>query len=638
MNSSLPLNWVPPPHLSRSGHTDIELSTEDRLAIATHEAMLVLPRYAQVGLALVSASKSDRRHLLATTPKAELELALSYVAAPPEERERDRMMAWMRKDSRRVSMLKHYYGKMRRIADFIHDWGITIDPRAVAENRPALVPFKLWPKQRMLVDWILQCWKDGASGVVVKGRDVGASWIGMAVLCCLDIFENRFAGGIASATEVKLDRSGDPDTLMFKAKEFVRHLPEEFRAGFDDMKHAHYLRMTYPDTQSTLTGEAGDNTGRGGRKSIYIVDESAFFEHPELIDASLAATTNCRIDISTPHGINAFFYRANNDNIRRFDIDWRDDPRKDQAWYDRKKGEMDPVVFAQEIDANFYASAEGVLIPPQWAAAAVGLMQKLGIEPSGNRVSALDVSDVGKDRCAWVGRHGQELQDAETWTGQGSDTTGTAVKTFRLCDQHQYEELIYDATGVGSGIRGPARVLNSMREEEATSTIVMSEFVAGASPMFPERKVPGTNRKAKDMFANRAAQAGWYLRLRFQESFKASTGLTYDPELIISINPKLKDLSRVMAELSQPQVKETATGKIQLEKTPKGARSPNYFDAISYSYAPRVLPLNISDKLLSSLGGAPQHYEGRGFPQTDASRIVAATNQLNRGIRSRGNI
>jgi hypothetical protein len=566
--------------------------------------MLVLPRFAQIGLTLVSANKSDRRHLLAVTPKELLEQALEYVSSPPEERERDRMMVWMRQDPRRVALLKHYYGKMRNIADFIHDWGITIDPRAVAEGRPALVPFKLWPKQRKLVHWILELFKTGKPGAVVKGRDVGASWIGMAVLCSLCVFEQRFAGGIASATEVKLDRSGDPDTLMFKAKEFVRHLPEEFRAGFDDQKHAHYLRMQFPDTQSTLTGEAGDNTGRGGRKSVYIVDESAFFEHPQLIDASLAATTNCRIDISTPHGINAFFDRANNPAVERFDIDWRDDPRKDQAWYDRKKAEMDATVFAQEIDANFYASAEGVLIPPQWAAAAVGLLEKLGLEPTGAKVSALDVSDVGKDRCAWIGRHGQKITHATTWTGQGSDTTVTTTKAFTLCDMNGFGELVYDATGVGSGVRGAARVLNERRAEEGGDTVVVSEFVAGATPMFPERKVPGTNRKAKDMFVNRAAQAAWMLRLRFQESYKAAQGLPYDVENIISIDPALSDLSRIMAELSQPQVKETTTGKIQLEKTPKGSRSPNFFDSISYAYAPRVLPLNIDDKLLASLGGS----------------------------------
>lgn len=582
---------------------------EDRMAEACHTAMLVLPPFAQIGLALLGTGKEDRQRLIATTPKVLMEKALEYVSLPAEQRERERCKAWMREDPRRVSLLRHYY--RGHIADFIHDWGVTIDPRAVAEGKYALMPFKLWPKQRKLVNWMLNLWRTGKPGVVVKGRDVGASWLGMAMLCSLCVFEDRFAGGIASATEVKLDRSGDPDTLMYKAREFVANLPEEFRAGFDEKKNAHYLRLSFPETGSTLTGEAGDATGRGGRKSIVIVDESAFFEHPQMIDASLAATTNCRIDISTPHGINSFFDRANNDAIERFDIDWRDDPRKNQAWYDKKRAEMDPVVFAQEIDANFYASAEGVLILPEWVAAAVGLLQKLGLPPSGVRAAALDVSDVGKDRCAWIGRHGQEVQNATDWSGKGSDPTATTVRAFGLCDEHGYDELIYDATGVGSGCRGPARVLNETRETK----IVMAEFVAGATPIFPERKVQGTNRKNKDMFLNRAAQAAWCLRLRFQESYKASQGLPFDAESIISINPDLPNLSKICAELSQPQVKETATGKIQLVKTPEGARSPNFFDGISYCFAPRVLKLNISDKLLASISasgpvGASQYETG----------------------------
>ncbi len=32
-----------------------------------------------------------------------------------------------------------------------------------------------------------------------------------------------------------------------------------------------------------------------------------------------------------------------------FVFDWRDDPRKDQAWYDKQRINLDPVVLAQEV-------------------------------------------------------------------------------------------------------------------------------------------------------------------------------------------------------------------------------------------------------------------------------------------------
>ena len=42
----------------------------------------------------------------------------------------------------------------------------------------------------------------------------------------------------------------------------------------------------------------------------------------------------------------------------------------------------------------------------------------------------------------------------------------------------------------------------------------------------------------EDMFANAKAQAWWALRDRFLETFKASRGEAYDPDAIISLEPR----------------------------------------------------------------------------------------------------
>jgi hypothetical protein len=44
-----------------------------------------------------------------------------------------------------------------------------------------------------------------------------------------------------------------------------------------------------------------------------------------------------------------------------------------------------PVIVAQELDLNYQASAEGILIPSEWVQAAVDAHIKLGIQPSGQR-------------------------------------------------------------------------------------------------------------------------------------------------------------------------------------------------------------------------------------------------------------
>lgn len=568
----------------------------DQIAAATYSAMCLLPPYAELATALLRAdTRAERDALLRDADPSMRDAALRYASEPEATRERDRRLEWMREDPRRIAALKHYYAG--HLAAFISDFGFTVDPRRIARGQSALIPFLLWPKQRELVHWMVERWQRGEPGTLVKARDCGASWVACALLSSLCIFNRNFAAGVASATEIKLDRSGDSDTLFFKVREFLRHLPPEFAAGYNQDKHSAYLRVNFPETGSSITGEAGDQAGRGGRKSLYIVDEAAHFERPKLIDASLAATTDCRIDMSSVNGTaNSFYERAMNPAISRFDFSWRDDPRKDDAWYAAKVATLDPVIVAQEIDCSFAASVEGVVIPSAWVQAAIGLHERLGIKPTGARYGALDVADRGVDKNAFSVRHGILLEHVESWSGAGSDIYGTTARTFRLCDEHGLREFDYDADGLGAGVRGDARVLN---ESRPAAPIRVNEYRGSSSPLFPEAIVPRTQRTNQDFYSNRKAQSWWHLRMLFQESYKASRGEPYDRERLISINPKIPELSRLVAELSQATVKETATGKLQIDKIGDGERSPNLGDACCMVFAPRLLPWRISDEMLA---------------------------------------
>jgi phage terminase large subunit len=586
------------------------------IAAATYAAMCAPPSHVVLAQELLAAtSREDRQALLALVDDATRSAALGYIAEPEATRERDRRLAWMRADPRRIAALKTHYST--HVADFISDHGQTIDPRLIAKGKSASMPFILWPKQRELVEWTLERWQHGEAGVVVKSRDVGASWVAMAVLGTLCIFNRNFMAGIASATEVKLDRSGDPDTLFHKLRTFLQHLPPEFNGGWSIDRNSAYLRISFPETDSSVTGEAGDQAGRGGRKSLYIVDEYGFFEHPKLIDASLSATADTVIHMSSVNGVgNSFYEKAHNAAIPRFDITWRDDPRKDQAWYDKKVATTDPVILAQEVDCNFTASVEGVVIPSSWVQAAIGLHEKLGIKPTGARDAALDVADRGADKNAFAVRHGIYLEHVQSWSGKDSDIYATTARAFRLCDEFKLDEFAADMDGLGAGVRGDARVLNEAREPE--SQIFVSEYRGSASPLFPESLVPRTDRTNENFYSNRKAQSWWHLRFLFQESYKASQGLPYDPEALISINPKIPELSRLVAELSQATVKETATGKLQIEKVGDGTASPNLADAVVMAFAPRVVEMKIDDSILAMFGGDDElsdPYGGMTYPR-----------------------
>jgi hypothetical protein len=366
-------------------------------------------------------------------------------------------------------------------------------------------------------------------------------------------------------------------------------LPVEFRAGWTLRDHAPHMRMSFPDTGATITGEAGDNIGRGDRTSIYIVDESALLERPERIDAALSQTTNCRLDISTPRGMgNSFATRRFGGKIDVFTFHWRNDPRKDDAWYQRQIEIIDdPVIIAQEIDIDYTASVEGVLIPSAWVRSAVDACRKLGISPSGTREGAVDIADEGRDTNAFAGAHGVELQHLEEWSGKGADIFSTVERVFLIGDMHDYKSLQYDADGLGAGVRGDARIINERRAQQGMPPFEFEPFRGSEAVVNPDGEdVKG--RKNKDFFGNRKAQAWWSLRARFQKTHRWITeNVSCDPDEIISISSRMPLHQKLVTELSQPTYAVNATGKIIVDKAPDGAKSPNLADAVMIRFAPQ---------------------------------------------------
>ncbi len=474
-------------------------------------------------------------------------------------------------------------------AQFINDWGMTFDPRLVERGLPGDVPFVLFPKQVEWIEYAIRKWKNRERGLTDKSRDGGLSWLAVSLSATLCTFYEGMLIGFGSRKEEYVDLAESPKALFWKARYFIKNLPREFRPGWDDRKHAPHMRIMFPSTGSTMTGEAGDNIGRGDRASIYFVDEAAYLERPLLIDAALSQTTNCRIDISSANGMgNPFAQLRHSGKVEVFTLHWRDDPRKDEAWYENEKLKINnPVIVAQELDINYAASTEGVLIPSEWAQAAVDAHIKLGMEPSGSRYGALDVADEGADLCAYAGAYGFLLDYLEEWSGKNSDTAFTAARAFALAEELDHEWFLYDADGIGSAIRGDARILNDARRQYGQRAIRVQSFRGSGSVIHPERE-DTKGRKNKDYYQNFKAQAGWALRTRFQKTYRAVVhGEPVSASEIISLSSKLPLLSKLLMELSQPTFQLNGVGKVVIDKTPEGVKSPNLYDAVMMRYAPR---------------------------------------------------
>ncbi|NMP26859.1 TerL protein [Rahnella sp. SAP-1] len=490
-------------------------------------------------------------------------------------------------------------------AQFIIDWGMTTDPRNIDYGLPVTIPFLLFPKQEEWIHWIMDRRENLENGITEKSREMGLSWTAIGMACSLCLFNREMVIGFGSRKEEYVDSTGDPKALFWKARKFVETLPVEFRGSWSDKKHAPYMRVEFPDTGAVIKGEAGDNIGRGDRTTLYLVDEAAFLQRPLLIDAALSQTTRCRIDLSSVNGMaNPFAQKRHGGKIPVFTFHWRSDPRKDEAWYAKECAKIDnPVVVAQELDLNYSASAEGVLIPNEWIRAAIDAHIKLGIQPTGIRRGALDVADEGRDKNAFSTRHGFLLNDVDEWSGVGSDIYKTSEKAFGLCDLHGLEEFRFDEDGLGAGVRGDARAINETRKTEGVRYILATPFRGSASVFDPDDEaVPGDNgqpaRINKDFFANAKAQSWWHLRKLFRNVYRAVVeGMEYDPDEIISISANIKNLDKLIIELSQPTYSINGVGKIIVDKQPDGTKSPNLSDSVMINYAPMDTTMDIWNKL-----------------------------------------
>lgn len=512
-------------------------------------------------------------------------------------RQRAARLQWLRDNPEQLAAVRAHYRE--HLADFINDWGMTVDPRNVERGLPAQIPFLLFPKQREWIDWILERWQRQEPGITEKTRDMGMSWLSVALACALSLHREGLTVGFGSRKEEYVDKLGHPKSLFFKARLFMQSLPVEFRGGWDVARDAPHMRISFPGTGSVITGEAGDGIGRGDRAAIYFVDESAFLERPHLVEASLSQTTNCRQDISTPNGMgNPFAQKRHGGKVPVFTFHWRDDPRKDDVWYAKQVDLLDSVTVAQEIDINYSASVEGVLIPSAWVQSAVDAHKKLGFAPSGARRGALDVADQGADLNAFGVAHGPLLEYATAWSGKGDDIFGTVEQAMFLCDLHGLERFDYDSDGLGVGVRGDARVINEQRAALGVPTVEALPWRGSGAVVNPDDPVPtarkSTDRDAVertngDFFANAKAQGWWDLRVRFQRTHRAVTGedTEWNADDLISLASGYPDFQRLVSELSQPTYTRGTTGKIIVDKAPAGTKSPNLADQAMILFAPR---------------------------------------------------
>ena len=419
-------------------------------------------------------------------------------------------------------------------ADWITDWGMTFDPRNVELGLPATAPFILFPKQVEAVEWVIARWRAREDGVIEKSRDMGVSWICAAVAVWMWTFHPGVVVGFGSRKEDYVDRIGDPSSLFWKIRAFIRMLPPRMRPkGYDEDKHAPFMRVLNPENGSSIIGEAGSNIGRGARTSIYFKDESAFYERPEQIDAALSQTSNCKIDVSTPNGEgNSFWKKRFGGRLPVFVFDWRDDPRKGDAWYARQKATLDPVVLAQEVDRDYSASIGNSYIGGDVVTVAMS-RGPADVLPTGNLRVGLDVARFGDDKCVLTFRRGRVVLKQSHWGKTDLMSTAGRVKqevnAFRQSKGTHLEQIAVDTVGVGAGVADALRAwfgdavvdVNSALRMDDGSNFNMRAFMwSQMRDWLPSAALPNDPELRTDLTGLRYGYRGGLLLLESKDDAK----------------------------------------------------------------------------------------------------------------------
>jgi phage terminase large subunit len=369
-----------------------------------------------------------------------------------------------------VGALKEHY--KQNPADFIEDWFVTADPRNAERDIDVIVPFLLFPRQREYIDWLFARWRGREDGLTEKSRDMGVSWLCCAFAVWMLIFWPGTVVGFGSRKEDLVDKIGNPDSLFWKMRLLIELLPDEFKPRVESP----FMRIVNLDNGATITGEAGDNIGRGGRTSIYFVDEAAFIEHADLVDAALSQNSNCKQYVSTPNGAgNPFYRKRHGGRIKVFVFDWKQDPRKGKEWYQQQVEKIDdPVIVAAEIDRDYTASVANSYVPGVLVTAAQA-RGPFDVQSIGPVQVGLDVARFGNDKSVLTFRQGRVVLKQEV-RGQMDVVTcaGWASDMIRAWPE-PVEQIAVDTIGIGAGVADILRRTYGERVVDVNSALRLSD-------------------------------------------------------------------------------------------------------------------------------------------------------------------
>lgn len=446
----------------------------------------------------------------------------------------------------------------------------------------------------------------GEDGLIEKSRDIGFTWLAGGYAVEKWLWASGFKTTFGSRIEDLVDQIGNLDSIFEKIRLLIYSLPVwMLPKGFNRKKHDHFMLLVNPENGNTIVGEGGDNMGRGGRSSLYFLDEFAFVPRAERVDAATSGNSDCRIFGSTVNGPGNLFARKRHDGSLRpdqiFRFHWTHDPRKNNPeWEAAQRRKMEEATFASEYDIDYSASVEGICIPAKWVESAQRIGELLAargivVEPAARGIAGLDVGGGGKGKSVAVARFGPIVTAPLSWGDP--DTIETAYRGLEYAESTKLyrstgEEcsvtlLNFDNVGIGHNVS------STLAHHDKPRLISAGVNVGDA----PSERIWPDGETSVEKFLNLKAEAWHVGRERFKNTHEMYLFLTgqkggfeHPASDLILLPPASSgpDATALAAQISLPKRFRNEKGKMMIEPKDKlkerGINSPDHAEALMLTF------------------------------------------------------
>jgi len=265
-----------------------------------------------------------------------------------------------------------------------------------------LLPFVLYPYQEDAMRHMESAINEGRDLLMAKSRDMGATWMAMALMAHRLIFKPNESMLVASRNADLVDKPGDLNALMPKIDHILAHLPHFMKPAIKAREDRKEMYLRNPETGTIITGATttGD-IGRGGRLTFAFLDEFAAMENQGAIMSAINHATSCAIFASTFRGDNDVFAKKYREQvIDILALHWSHHPIKARGLYTSEGEDYVLLDKSYPCDPVYHFILDGKIRSPwyDWAcsraASSVEIARELDMDPSAAAATFFDSSTI----------------------------------------------------------------------------------------------------------------------------------------------------------------------------------------------------------------------------------------------------